>query len=222
MGVILSGPKGVGKSMFARLLAEAGKKSNLPLLIVDTPAPGIEDFISSIHQECIVLFDEFEKTFKTDKDSDYSPQDNLLSLFDGIDDGKKLYIITCNDTRGLSPFLLNRPGRFHYHFMLSTPTGDEVREYMNDNLVGDARQYIDKIVAGEDAMKPDLESFELAIGDTPKDDCLMIGDSIKSDKVGAENAGIDCYIVDKEHNMRDLLQMVMNSKVWNACLVKKK
>ncbi len=147
MGVILSGPKGVGKSMFARLLAEAGKKSNLPLLIVDTPAPGIEDFISSIHQECIVLFDEFEKTFKTDKDSDYSPQDNLLSLFDGIDDGKKLYIITCNDTRGLSPFLLNRPGRFHYHFMLSTPTGDEVREYMNDNLVGDARQYIDKIVA---------------------------------------------------------------------------
>ena len=82
--------------------------------------------------------------------------------------------------------------------------------------------YIDKIVAGEDAMKPDLESFELAIGDTPIDDCLMIGDSIKSDKVGAENAGIDCYIVDKEHNMRDLLQMVMNSKVRHACLVKKK
>ena len=82
--------------------------------------------------------------------------------------------------------------------------------------------YIDKIVAGEDAMKPDLESFELAIGDTDKEDCIMIGDSVKSDKAGAENAGIDCYIVDKEHNMRDLLQMVMNSKVWPACLVKKK
>ena len=53
--------------------------------------------------------------------------------------------------------------------------------------------YIDKIVAGEDAMKPDLESFELAIGATDKEDCIMIGDSIKSDKVGAENAGIDYY-----------------------------
>ena len=56
--------------------------------------------------------------------------------------------------------------------------------------------YIDKVVAGEDAMKPDLESFELAIGDTPKDECIMVGDSLKSDKAGADNAEIDCYIVD--------------------------
>ena len=82
--------------------------------------------------------------------------------------------------------------------------------------------YIDKIVAGEDAMKPDLESFELAIGATDKEDRIMIGDSVKSDKAGAENAGIDCYIVDKEHSMRDLLQMVMNSKENPACLIKKK
>jgi len=82
--------------------------------------------------------------------------------------------------------------------------------------------YIDKIVAGEDAMKPDLRSFELAIGDTNKEDCIMIGDSIKSDKVGAENAGIDCYIVDKEHSMRDLLQLVINSKNSGIHIVKKK
>ena len=81
--------------------------------------------------------------------------------------------------------------------------------------------YIDKIVAGEDAMKPDLESFELAIGDTNKEDCIMIGDSIKSDKVGAEKAGIDCYIVDKEHSMKDLLQMIIGSKDKSVCLVKK-
>ena len=82
--------------------------------------------------------------------------------------------------------------------------------------------YIDKIIAGEDAMKPDLESFELAIGETHKDDCLMIGDSIKSDKAGAENAGIDCYVVDKEHSIRDLVQMVMNIKESETYLVKTK
>ena len=147
MGVILSGPKGVGKSMFARLLAEAGKNDNLPLIIVDCAVPGVEDFISSIEQECIVLFDEFEKTFKPDKDNGFNPQENLLSLFDGIDNGKKLYVVTCNETRDLNSYLLNRPGRFHYHFIMGTPTGDEVREYMEDNLVGDARQYIDKVVA---------------------------------------------------------------------------
>ena len=70
--------------------------------------------------------------------------------------------------------------------------------------------YIDKIVAGEDAMKPDLESFELAIGDSNKEECIMIGDSVKSDKVGAENAGIDCYIIDKEHSLIDLLNTIIN------------
>lgn len=83
-------------------------------------------------------------------------------------------------------------------------------------------KYIDKIIAGEDAMKPDLESFELAIGDTNKEDCIMIGDSIKSDKVGAENAGIDYYIVDEEHSIRDLLQMIINDKENTIHLVKKK
>lgn len=147
MGIILSGPKGVGKSMFARLLAEEGKKQNLPLIIVSDAISGLEDFIASIHQECIVLFDEFEKTFKGDKDGGYNPQDSLLSLFDGLDNGKKLYVVTCNEISGLTTYLLNRPGRFHYHFILGTPTGEEVREYMEDNLKGEARQYIEKIVA---------------------------------------------------------------------------
>lgn len=72
-------------------------------------------------------------------------------------------------------------------------------------------EYIDQIIAGEDAMKPDLESFELAIGNINKEDCIMIGDSIKSDKLGAENAGIDYYIVDEEHSIKDFLYMLMDS-----------
>ena len=72
--------------------------------------------------------------------------------------------------------------------------------------------YIDKIVAGEDAMKPGLESFELAIYGTNKKDCIMIGDSIRSDKVGADNALIDSYIVDKEHTIRNLYNMIIGEK----------
>lgn len=73
-------------------------------------------------------------------------------------------------------------------------------------------EYIDKIVAGEDAMKPTLKSFELAIGETNKEDCIMIGDSIRSDKAGADNAGIDCYIVDKNHTIKDLYEIIRSNE----------
>ena len=87
-------------------------------------------------------------------------------------------------------------------------SGTQIPRLKRTGLYG----YFDKLVAGEDAMKPDLESFELAIGETPKEECLMIGDSVKSDRAGAMNAGIDCYIVDKEHTMRNLYQLITQSK----------
>ena len=76
-------------------------------------------------------------------------------------------------------------------------------------------KYINRIVAGEDAMKPDLKSFELAIGNTMREDCIMIGDSIESDKVGAENAGIDYYIVDQEHSISNLVKIIKDKENTN-------
>ena len=143
-GVILSGPKGVGKSLFARILTNRAKEVNLPLIIVSGYIPGIADFISSIEQEVIVLFDEFEKTFA--ENDECKPQEEMLSLFDGIDSGKKLFIITCNEVHKLNSYLLNRPGRFHYHFTLGNPSPDEVREYMEDKVTPVYHHYIDQLV----------------------------------------------------------------------------
>ena len=57
------------------------------------------------------------------------------------------------------------------------------------------------------------QAFFLAVGKHRKEDCLVIGDSYKSDKLGAENAGIDCYLVDKEHTIRQLYeQIIYNEK----------
>lgn len=43
----------------------------------------------------------------------------------------------------------------------------------------------------------------------------MIGDSIRSDKVGADNALIDSYIVDKKHTIRNLYNMIIGEKYEN-------
>ena len=94
-GVILSGRKGIGKSLFARVLAVHALRAGIPLILVTAYYPGIANFLSSIEQEVIVLFDEFEKTFAS-KDND-APQEELLPMFDGLDGGKKLFIVTCNE-----------------------------------------------------------------------------------------------------------------------------
>lgn len=140
MGVILSGPKGVGKSMFARHLTEQANSLGLPLVIVKNYVEGVEDYIASIEQEVVVLFDEFEKMFK-----DSSEQNRMLSLLDGVDGGKKLFVVTCNEVNRLSNYMLNRPGRFHYHFEFMTPNKEEVREYMEDNLKEEFKGNIDKV-----------------------------------------------------------------------------
>lgn len=143
-GVILSGRKGIGKSLFARQLAIRAKDYGLPLILVPTYYPGIADFISSIEQEVIVLFDEFEKTFASQENS--NPQEEMLPLFDGIDNGKKLFIITCNEIHKLNSYLLNRPGRFHYHFVLGNPNPDEIKEYMTDKLKPEYHHLIKKLI----------------------------------------------------------------------------
>lgn len=132
-GIILSGQKGIGKSLFARMLAEKAIANNLPVITVTEYTPGIAGFLASIEQEVVVIFDEFEKTFSKLEDK-RDPQEEMLSLFDGLDGGKKLFVITCNEVNKLNDYLVDRPGRFHYHFRVGNPDDAEITEYMQDKL----------------------------------------------------------------------------------------
>ena len=136
LGVILSGDKGIGKSLFAKLLSVEAVKAGIPLIIVDKYYPGIAAYLQSIEQKVMVLFDEFDKTYGEIKEMDgcASPQTELLTLFDGISTGKKIFVITCNELSKLNDYLVNRPGRFHYHFRFGYPNAGEVEEYLKDKL----------------------------------------------------------------------------------------
>ncbi|MDE6220579.1 MAG: AAA family ATPase [Lachnospiraceae bacterium] len=149
LGVILSGCKGIGKSMFAKLLSVEAIEGGIPVIVVDQYIPGIASYIEEIDQRVMVLFDEFDKTFGDVKpaEGEIEPQAALLSLFDGISQGKKLFAITCNDIRKLNDFIVNRPGRFHYHFRFDYPSAEEIRTYLYDKLGNKYYHEIEPIVA---------------------------------------------------------------------------
>lgn len=129
MGIMLSGPKGIGKSLFIRLSVLEALSKNLPVFIIDRYMPGLPNFLGKIKQECLIIIDEFEKKF------DSNQQAELLSFLDGMNTDKKLFIISLNELRRMNEYMINRPGRFHYHYKFSNPSGLEVEEYLKDNLV---------------------------------------------------------------------------------------
>ena len=172
LGVILSGDKGIGKSLFGKMLSIKCVQEGYPLIIVNRYYPGIASFLDSIEQEAMVLFDEFDKTFGEVRAGDgfASPQTELLSLFDGISQGKKLFVISCNSLRNISDFLVNRPGRFHYHFRFEYPGDTEITEYLTDKLEEQYRGEIDKVISFSKKVPLNYDclraiAFELSKGD---------------------------------------------------------
>lgn len=132
-GVILSGEKGLGKSLFSRNLMQLGIDNYIPIIVVKDLLPGVSNFIRSIEQPAIYMFDEFEKVFTKGDPDDPSVQDNqvqFLSLLDGIDGTKRLFIITCNNLYRINEYFVDRPGRFYYHFTFLPPDSKTAIAYM--------------------------------------------------------------------------------------------
>lgn len=182
LGVILSGAKGIGKSLFAKLITARAVADGLPVIMVNQYEPGLPQFLASIEQRCLVLFDEFDKNFfdpSRDTEDHTAVQDAFLTLFDGVYVSSKLFVITANSLTKLSEFLVNRPGRFRYHIRFSYPDEEEIRAFLVDKLGADAEAEEIEAVVRFSAIVPlsydclTAIATELASGET-FESCLEI------------------------------------------------
>lgn len=108
-GVMLSGIKGTGKTVMAKVIA---KNSNLPIIIVDEdyPTGRINDFFRKFETPVTIIFDEVDKHWDTE---------NLLGWLDGVQtNAKKLVLFTCNNEDRVNDYLKDRCSRVRYirHF----------------------------------------------------------------------------------------------------------
>jgi hypothetical protein len=129
-GVMLTGEKGSGKTLLAKQLSIKGREQGIPTIVINAPWVG-EDFnafMQLIDQPVIVLFDEFEKVYKSEH------QEQLLTLLDGVYPTKKLFVLTTNDKYRVDQHMRNRPGRIFYRFDYRGLEAEFIREYCEDNL----------------------------------------------------------------------------------------
>ena len=193
LGVLLSGDKGIGKSMFAKMLGIACVKQGIPVISITQSTPGLAEFLEDLNQEAMFLFDEFDKTFGNENNFENVSQSSLLTLFDGTSaSSKRLFVVTCNDLFNLNDFLVNRPGRFHYHFRFDYPNGNEIREYMQEKLDKTAWKHIDEIISFAEKVNLNYDclrsiAFEMQTG-------LTFGEAIKDLNIIAEDDYL-CYDV---------------------------
>lgn len=147
LGVLLSGDKGQGKSLFLRMLAERFLSEGIPVVRVSRDYDDIVSFLDSL-DECAIVFDEFDKTFRNGSgiSREKDKQSQFLSLFDGVSQKKKLYCVTINGLGSASEFMFNRPGRFHYHIRFEYPTPGEIGIYMRDQVPGITDSEVDDVV----------------------------------------------------------------------------
>src|SRR5690554_269236 len=142
-GLLMYGPPGVGKTLFARAIANEIGRSFIEVDFA-SKSSDYKDLIKEKFQEAkekspsIIFIDEIDKfipeedlfrEYKSDKTRE--TQAMLLSLLDGFDkDGEIMVIATVNHIRKI-PDALIRPGRVDKHIGLSLPDEQSRREIIS-------------------------------------------------------------------------------------------
>jgi hypothetical protein len=89
---------------------------------------GLQEYLASFTDPCVVLFQEFDKSYRT-----HEEQDSLLSILDGSFGTNILFILTTN-TADVNPLLINRPGRVRYHREFGGLSADVINEVIQSEL----------------------------------------------------------------------------------------
>ena len=139
LGVLLSGGRGLGKTLTTRVVINQ-LKDKYPVIIISEYYQDVANFLNSI-SGCVILIDEFEKIMSGEVDSEnnsggQTKQEQLLSVFDGNAGSKgNLFLLTANEVNRLDNNFLSRPGRIRYHYKFISEKADVITDYCNDNLV---------------------------------------------------------------------------------------
>lgn len=134
-GFHFTGEKGTGKSL--QVKHAAGRFYNelgYSVIVVSGPWCGgqFNDFVQSITEPCVFIFDEFEKVYSNDQ------QEEMLTLLDGMYTTGHVFFFTSNARYKVVDQMYNRPSRVYYTIDYQTLSEDIINEIVEHRLINKA------------------------------------------------------------------------------------
>jgi hypothetical protein len=166
MGVLLSGPKGTGKTVEAKQICAY---SNMPVILV---TEGYNDgafaqFIENIKTPSVFFIDEFEKIYAEECSRNF-----FLSIMDGVAKSRHLFVLTSNSS-DIGEYFDSRPGRVRYHKHYDFLSEEIIEEIINDCLLDKSKE---EIIKKQLSPLPQLSMDSLVC---ILDECNMFGETPK-------------------------------------------
>lgn len=139
LGILLTGLKGSGKSVTAKMLCN---QLNAPVIIITEAFTG-DNFINFLSapelKGSVIFFDEFEKIYGHKPSEDKPSSENLLSIVEGVFNTNLLFLFTSNTTE-INNHFINRPGRIRFLQQFSSLKTEECIEIVDDLLLDKAKK----------------------------------------------------------------------------------
>ena len=126
MGVLLNGLRGTGKTVTAEIISN---EMNLPVIVISQAfEETLISFINDLQDDCIIFFDEYDKTFE-------KKSSLLLTVMDGVlkTDIRIMFLLTTNEDI-LNNNMYQRPSRIRYIKKFGNLDADVVMEIVEDLL----------------------------------------------------------------------------------------
>jgi hypothetical protein len=130
IGVLFTGDKGSGKTLTISAICNKMIEEGSPIIVINDCYKGTDfgDFIDKLG-ECVIVIDEFAKNYNL------KAQGELLSLMDGLNKSKRMFLLSENEADTISTYFINRPSRIYYHFKYGKMLPEHIEDYLKDRNI---------------------------------------------------------------------------------------
>lgn len=153
MAVLLSGPKGSGKTLTAKRISNA---ADMPVICVGAAfgGPQFVELLTEIPNKAVIFIDEFEKIYHEE-----DARNSFLSILDGAADNKHLFLLTSNKEY-IGEYFANRAGRVRYHRRYGSLPKDILYAMVDDKMDPDtaANKAVKELIDDMGDISPDALS----------------------------------------------------------------